>query len=142
MSKFTEHFKRHKWKYVVGGSLAVAGITGLIVRGKLLDLSISRGIPVTASRGIPVTGENSGSIFNNQTGLVNNNTMNVTQVVDSLRRGAPSWVVRCQETGEAFMSQRAAASAMGLPEAEISRHLNGTLEHVRGYHFDRLCMAA
>lgn len=97
---------------------------------------------MTASRGIPVTGENSGFIFNNQQGLVNRNTMNITQVVDSLRRGAPSLVVRCLETGEAFMSQRTAANVMGLSEAEISRHLNGALDHVRGYHFDRICMAA
>lgn len=158
--KIKNHFKKYKWYYIIGGSLVFAGVTGLILRknldllcgsnphllcgsgGSFSNLSISRGIPVTASRGIPVTGENSGFIFNNQQGLVNRNTMNITQVVDSLRRGAPSWVVRCLETGEAFMSQRAAANAMGLSEAEISRHLNGALDHVRGYHFDRICMAA
>ena len=44
--------------------------------------------------------------------------------------------------GGAFMSQNKAAEIMNLSPAEISRHLNGTLDNVRGFHFERICMAA
>ena len=56
-------------------------------------------------------------------------------------QGAPSWVVRCVETGEIFTSQSDAAMRMGLDPSTISRHLNGTKAHVMGYHFVRLAMA-
>lgn len=136
-----EHFKRHKRKYIAGSIVVFAGITYIIMRSNSQP-NISRGIPVTASRGNPVTGESSVLNFAQQRTLFGSNSFNVTQVVDSYRKGAPSWVVRCLETGEAYMSQRAAALAMDLPESEISKHLNGIYDNVRGFTFERICLAA
>lgn len=155
MSKLTNHFRRHKTVYlVVGASILSACITAALVRHiairpELLraakrDIlqSASRGIPATASRGIPVTGQGS-DIFRNATvKWFSSPTINIEQVVDSHRRGAPSWVVRCLETGDAFMSQASAASHLDIPQSELSKHLNGKVEHVRGLHFERICMAA
>lgn len=141
MSKLTDHFRKHKTVYfVIGASVLSACITAALVRHILQ--SASRGIPVTASRGIPVTGQGS-DIFRNATvKWFSSPTINIEQVVESHRRGAPSWVVRCLETGDAFMSQASAASHLDVPQSELSKHLNGKVEHVRGLHFERICMAA
>jgi hypothetical protein len=56
-------------------------------------------------------------------------------------QGPPSWVIRCVETKSIFTSQLHAAKAMSLDPSSISRHLNGTKEHVNGYHFVRVAMA-
>jgi hypothetical protein len=121
-----EHVKKHREGYFVG-ALGLAGITCLIMRD-VTYRSIGRGIPVTANRGIPVIGKRIaiGSI----------------SYISSNRQGPPSWVIRCLETGEIFTAQRLAALQMGLPENEISRHLNGAIDHVRGFHFERICLAA
>lgn len=67
---------------------------------------------------------------------------NVFNVLKTSRRGSPSWVVKCIETGEIFSSQREAAALMHLPENELSKHLNGLMAHVRGYHFVRIALEA
>lgn len=131
----------HKELYIgigVGvGVVVLAGITYTIMKGNL-----SPAVGGTTSPAVGGTGE--GSFFNSlpQKTFIGNNSINIKQIIDSNRRGAPSWVVRCLETGQAFMSQRAAALAMDLPESHISQHLNGVMEHVRGYHFERICLAA
>lgn len=35
MSKLSDHLEKHKWKYILGGTIVVAGITTLIVRKNL-----------------------------------------------------------------------------------------------------------
>lgn len=121
-----EHLRKYKEAYIVGG-IGLAAITGLIVRDRV-HLPISRGISVTADRGIAVIGKRV--------------MMNNVSYISADRQGPPSWVVRCKETGEVKTSQREMAILMGLPENEISRHLNGLRDHVRGFHFERLCLAA
>lgn len=54
----------------------------------------------------------------------------------------PSWIVKCVETGRVFASQKHAAKVMGLSKDHISNHLNGLRDHVSGYHFVRLGIAA
>jgi hypothetical protein len=122
-----EHFKKNKDVYISCGIGLVAGFTCAIVRD-VISQRISRGISVTASRGISVAGKSV--------------VMNNVSYISANRQGAPSWVVRSLDTGEIFTSQRAAAIAMGLPESEVSKHLNGIMDDVRGYTFERLCMAA
>lgn len=121
------HVKQHKVAYSVGAGVAIAGITCVIMRG-VASQHISRGISVTADRGISVIGKNV--------------VMKNVSYISSNRMGAPSWVVRCLETGEIFSAQRTAALAMGLPESEVSKHLNGVMDNVRGFHFERICLAA
>ena len=151
-----DHLKRNKAAYITGG-VSFAVITYLIMRGRhavvgnaasdgpdmatvrSLSKHIGRGIPVTASRGIPVTGENA-SINNFVSGK--NNVLSAISYISANRQGPPSWVVRCIETGNIFTSQNAASIEMDIPANELSRHLTGVLEDVRGFHFERVCMAA
>lgn len=123
------HIREHKVVYCsVGSSIIVAGITVLIMRG-VASQHIDRGISVVAERGI--------SVFADRSVVTNN-----VSLISSRRQGAPSWVVRCIETGQTFMSQLAAAEGMNLPASEISKHLNGVMDNVRGFTFERICMAA
>lgn len=54
------------------------------------------------------------------------------------RRGHPGFKVLCKETGETFASVNRAASACGVNQGNLSRHLNGYLDHVKGLHFEKL----
>jgi hypothetical protein len=122
------HVGRHKTIYCsVGTGIIVAGITYTITRG-VASQSISGGISVTAKRGISVLGKKV--------------VMNNVSYISANRQGSPSWVVRCLETGEIFTSQLSAARELDIPASEISKHLNGLMDHVRGYHLERVCLAA
>lgn len=123
-----KHVKDHRTVYLCAATgVAVAGITCLIMRS-VSSQHISRGSAVTANRGIAVVGKSV--------------VMNNVSYISSNRQDSPSWVVRCIETGAIYSSQRAAAMAMDLSEQEISKHLNGVRDHVRGFTFERICMAA
>lgn len=129
IEKVKEHIKEHKLAYSCAATgFAVAGITFLITRG-ISSQHIGRGTSVTANRGISVVADRS---------VVTSNV----SFISSRRQGAPSWVVRCKETGQIFTSQRSTALEMGLSESELSKHLNGLLDHVRGFTFERICIAA
>ena len=126
--KIKEHIEDNMEIYISGGmTIILAGITVLIVRD-VKSQYISPGIAGTASRGIAVTGKSV--------------VMNNVSFISSNRQGPPSWVVRCLETGAIFASQHAASIAMNLVESDLSQQLNGHKEHVGGYHFERICMAA
>lgn len=127
LDQIKAHFQRNKTRYYIGSGVGAAVITYIIMRGVTLH-HISRGISVTANRGISVVGKSV--------------VMENVSYISSNRMGAPSWVVRCLETGEIFTSQLAAAREMGLPASEISKHLNKVMDHVRGFHFERICLAA
>jgi hypothetical protein len=45
--------------------------------------------------------------------------------------------VRCTETGEQFASMARAAKANGVNVGELSRHVNGKLDEVKGLHFEK-----
>ena len=128
--KIKNHIKKHKVIYVCGTTAVVtAGITYLVVR----DRSIGDTIGVPAQNTIGVLGKRI---------KLKDSTLNTVSYISADRQGPASWVVRCLETGEVFTSQKAAASEMGLAADHISRHLNGLRDHVNGYHFERICMAA
>lgn len=125
--RLIKHWDENKKFYIgLGVGVGFAGITTLIVRGTPSQ-AISRGISATANHGISVTGK--------RIAIENLSYISVN------RPGPASWVVRCLETDQIFMSQSAAASAMHLPASELSKHLNGLMDHVRGYTFERICMA-
>ena len=129
VEKVKKNVDNNKKVYITAGVIAVvaAGITVLIMRG-VASQPIDRGIAVVAKRGIAVQGKKV--------------VMNNVSYISADRQGPPSWVIRCKETGEIFTSQRSAASLMNIPENELSRHLNGLRDHVRGNTFERICMAA
>ena len=137
--KAKNHVKENKVTYLVVGSGVTLAIITLVIMRDTTSRHISRGIPVAAQGGIPVLGK-SVAIQNNILGK--NNVLNSVSYISADRKGPPSWVVRCKETGAIFTSQKSAANNMYLPANEISRHLNGVLDNVRGYHFERICMAA
>jgi hypothetical protein len=119
--KVKQHLKDNKKIYLaMSGSVVFAGISCFIVRG-IASQRIDRGISVVADRSV-----------------VTNNV----SLISSRRQGAPSWVIRCLETGKILSSQLSAAKEMELPASEISKQLNGIMDHVRGYHFERICIAA
>lgn len=127
-----DHVKRHRIAYLLGSSAVVAGVVYFFTRSTTAVERVSEGV-------------------NAQEGLVNtaslsvsgkNHTLKNVSFILSNRQGPPSWVVRCVETDKIFTSQLSAAKEMGLPAKEISRHLNGLRDHVRGFHFERICMAA
>ena len=129
IDKIKTHLKEHKKFYVgLGVGVGIAGITCYIMRDFSRSQRIDRGIAVVANRGISVVADRS---------VVTNNV----SFISSRHQGPPSWIVRCVETNEVFLSQRSAAENMRLAQAEISQHLNGKMNHVRGYTFERICMA-
>lgn len=121
-----EHVEKYKPLYLCGGVAIVAGITGYIMRG-IASQHIDRGNAVIAKRGIAVQGKSV--------------VMNNVSYISSRRQGAPSWVVRCIETGEIFTSQLSAAKELGISSSDLSQHLNGRKEHAQGFHFERICLA-
>lgn len=125
IKKIKEHIKENRKVYIC--SAFSAGITMLIMRG-VASQSISRDVIVTAGRDAIVARKKI--------------AMRNVSFISSNRQGAPSWVVRCKETGAIFTSQRSAALEMGISTTNISRQLNGLQENAQGYHFERICMAA
>ena len=122
-----QHIKDHQTAYILGTSVAVAGITCLIMRGvasQPID-SVIHGV--------------AGPVIH---GTRNKVVMSNVSYISANRQGPPSWVVRCLETGKIFTSQHQTALKMELRESDLSRHLNGVLDHVDGYHFERICLAA
>lgn len=134
-----DHVGRKKQIYIyIGGGAAIAGITVVIMRS-IASQHISPVIHGTASSVDHGTGA-SVAIQNTISGK--NNVLNSVSYISANRTGPPSWVVRCLENNLVETSQHAMALAMNIPESDLSRHLNGILEHVNGYHFERICMAA
>lgn len=142
--KMTNHFKRHRTIYITAGVCFVGGAVLVGFTMPIMKkLFISPELLGTASPELLGTGERTVSSFNSNVKIIGNqNHINLQQIISANRQGAPSWVVRCLETGEVYPSQRAAAIANGLAESDLSRHLNGIRELSEGLHFERICMAA
>lgn len=132
--KVKTHIKDHKELYIgLGVGLGVAGITWFIMR------DVNQPIK-GANSGVLAQGANSGVL--GETVIVKDLTLNNVSYISANRKGPPSWVIRCSETGEVFTSQKKAAKALGIPASRISEHLSGTRDEASGYHFERICMAA
>jgi hypothetical protein len=62
-----------------------------------------------------------------------------TQIINMLvRRGHPGFVIRCNETGEVYASQRRAAEALGINRGNLWSHLQGERPSVDGHTFTNL----
>ena len=46
--------------------------------------------------------------------------------------------VKCLETGKVYKSLLEAAKDLDLKAGNISRHLSGTIKHVKNYHFEKV----
>ena len=119
-----EHIKKHQTAYAcLSTGIIVAVFTSFVLRNNTPKI-----IKVDAGNDAVVMGANS--------------VLNQVSYITAERQGPPSWVVRCLETNQIFTSQNAASETMELDRSTLSRHLNGMIEHVNGYHFERICMAA
>lgn len=65
---------------------------------------------------------------------------NITTVLTS--RDNPSIPVRCLDTGEVFASQNRAAAANDISANNLSRHLRGHSDSVKGLRFERIELPA
>lgn len=127
--RFRAHYYRYRTEYICGAMLISAAlITHCIMRRSVIAQPINGGISAVADGGISVVGKKV--------------VMDNVSYISRNRQGPPSWVVRNLETGSIFTSQKLAASEMGVPASELSKHLNGLMENVRGLHFERVCMTA
>ena len=121
------HIGRHKVAYSFGTGVAIAGITCVIMRGRYAGvLRVPDGSERITIR--PFT-------------FLSNRT-NIITLIGRETQGPPSWVVRCKETGDIFISQLDAARTMNLSPSNLSSHLNGKYSDVSGFHFERICLAA
>jgi len=130
LEKIKEHVHKYRTVYIAGTTGVVcAGITYFIMRS-VASRPISVSIVADTAQGsnVAVLGERA--------------VMNNVSLISANRQGSPSWVVRCLETDDIFTSQKKAALSMGIPQDELSQHLNGLRDTVRGRTFERICMAA
>lgn len=143
MNEIKEHLKKYQTLYIGAACLAVGVGLACFTPPIMKKLFISPEMLGTASPEMLGTWEKTVSIFNPDVKVLgSNNHINLQQVISANRSGAPSWVVRCLETGEVYPSQRSAAIANGIAESDLSRHLNGIRDLAENLHFERICMAA
>lgn len=122
-----EHFAKYRNIYITAGLVVLGSVvTGLIVYS------------VTKTDIKPVS---IGDIHENSNVAVNLGGT-LTYTIKSVRKGPPSWVVRCVETGQLYSSQRQAAKTLNLDKNNLSKHLNGLTDSVGDLHFERVCMSA
>ena len=143
--KLRAHWQEWRGFYIgVAVGVVLAGITLLVVRGALRSHDLRADLMIRAEttgsttelRAVPRLGadcpipESTGSVSFN--GPVH--TVNIYQGV----RGHPGFLTRCIETGEVFVSQKAAAAAFGIHERIMGMHLNEGLPLDQGVNFERL----
>ena len=120
-SRIKAHFKKHKKKYIIGASLVGVGVGGYYL-GKHIG-GISNDIKNT-------------NVLVGCKDVVIDNSTDITNVL--VRRGHAGNIIRCVETGETFASQSRAASLLGLNKADLSKHLNGNMDSVKGLTFEKV----
>jgi hypothetical protein len=128
VGRVKEHYQRNKKKYIIGSYVLAITAGGAIVYWATKDGALGA-VDIDVS---PTFSEIE---------FGDNGTLNNITYIMSKRQGPPSWVVWCEETEEAFMSQHSAAVAKGISQTTMSKHLNGSLETADGLHFKRLCLA-
>lgn len=121
------HVREHKKAYVIGGTVAAVGVaTGV---GYILGV-----------RTTPKNVETLVAPSNTINGLAWKPTQTIEVVVEAL--GDPGNIVQDLTTGTIYASQNQAAKAVGATSGEMSKHLNGLSNAVKGHKFARLGKAA
>ena len=120
--KVKGHFKKHKGKYIVGGTcLVVGGAVGYYVskhyHGVSMDV-ISKVEPTNVAIGKDITIENKTEITNNVTNV---------NMGGHVRK-----IVRRLSDGKLFGSVNEAASEAGVNKSAMSSHLNGKRDFING----------
>ena len=120
--KVKDHFKKHKVKYVVGGTCLVAGGTiGYYVSKHYHEVSmnvISKVEPTNVAIGKDISIKNKTNITNNVTNV--NMGGHATKIVKRL------------SDGELFPTVGEAAKEAGVDKTVMSKHINGHSNDVNG----------
>jgi hypothetical protein len=124
--KVKDHIKRHKEAYIVG-AVGFATIACLSMRGRY-----------AAVRGAT---DESVQVHVRPLAFLSNQHNTVVTEIHRGGTGAPSYIVRCIDTGETWLSQRQAAIAHKIPGSELSAHLNGKFPEINGHQYERLGLA-
>ncbi|MET0786965.1 MAG: hypothetical protein ABWY25_09680 [Paenisporosarcina sp.] len=129
LEKIKTHIEEHKTRYAcIATGIVVAGFTCLVMK---------RGCGAVALGGtdgpVKVT-VHPLAFFSKQENAV-------FTTIHRGGPGSPSYIVECIETGEAWLSQRQAATTKNIPEFKLSGHLNGKFTDVDGLHYRRLGVA-
>lgn len=117
MGKLKEHFKKHKWTYICGGSSLIigAGVGAALVRSGALNFVVTDAVKVQ---------------------IASPTTNNI--IVEMTRPGQTSHVVQCVETQEIWPSINQAAKSLNLSAFDISKNLRGLMGSVEGLTFRKL----
>lgn len=117
------HVREHKKAYVIGGTVAAAGVAAGV--GYILG-----------ARTTPKNVETLVAPANTINGLAWKPTQTIEVVVEAL--GDPGNIIQDLTTGTIYASQNQAAKALGVPAARISECVNGARAHVNGHNFVKL----
>lgn len=124
--KVKGHFKKHKVKYIVGGTCLVAGGTvGYYVSKHYHAVNmnvISKVEPTNVAIGKDISIKNKTDITNNVT--------NVNM------GGHTRKIVRRVSDGKLFGSVQEAAAEAGVSQPLMSNHLNGRNDHINGGKYE------
>ena len=116
LNNVKKHFKTNKNAYISGATALAVGVVG--------TKALSN--PVAVQKAI------------NQGMLIWKPVQNLEQTTVLVRRGHPGFIIKCVETGEVFASKARACEALNIARADLSKHLSGAQEAVKGLHFENL----
>lgn len=120
------HVSRHRTAYLIGAGIGIAGITCLIMRGRIEARALCRACgPETADT--LVTNRPLFSFFSGQNSVV------IRQEI-----GRPPYLIHDMTTDLWYSSQTAAAKALGASHSTVTRHLQGIRSHVSGHQLERV----
>lgn len=117
------HVREHKKVYVIGGTVAAVGVAAGV--GYILGV-----------RTTPKNVETLVAPSNTINGLAWKPTQTIEVVVEAL--GDPGNIVQDLTTGTIYASQGEAARALGAYPADVSRHLRGLSNSVKGHQLAKL----
>lgn len=142
-----EHFSKHKWRYVIGGSLLFAAITVVILRKNTsllsgLDPRFLSGPGGSGRIAVDNTVRSfSSNPFSRNSGNITINHNAVT-TIHTGTRGHSGFMTRCVDTGELFLTQTADAKAFDISPSIMSIHLNKGVSLDQGLTFERVASFA
>lgn len=124
IEKIKVHFRKNKDRYKFFGFGVFAGITLVIMRGRVVGIQgVSSGLDAVTIRPL--------AFFSSQTN-------NILTVLERQGRGHPGYPVWCPELEKLFMSQSIASEKTGIPNYLISQNVTGKIPHARGLTFQRM----
>jgi hypothetical protein len=114
--KIKTHVNKHKEAYVVGGVCLFVGVTtGYVFRNSTVKATIDNRQILSWKP-------------------INTSTNIITSYLNV--RGYVAKAVRCLENDLEYSSQIEGAEAVGATASNFSKHMNGRLPHINGFHFE------